>query len=349
MNQHPPKSPRPLDDEERALAKVLPRMHGRTTPGPDLDASILAAAQSAVHAAKPLRASIRPRFRWIAPASLAASMVLAVGMAWQLRPLPTLEPAQPTVQSDAAEMAEVQMIEQSPPDTPVGMVQSIPAPARSAPSAREQVISPANDALDASSSYDLSRTTPATVELREPEFPPVPPSPAPAPQSPPARAAALSEEAAQRAGSMDAASSDTLDTQGIDRSIRARTAEPAVATNAKREGLARDAAAGVANKPAIAERAQQAAPKTLSPSSIPPELRNEARMAAEARYVEDPDQDVPPATVDSPAVRDAWLQRIGELLEEGERSEAKASLAEFRRRYPAAVLPSRLRALEIEP
>lgn len=72
-------------------------------------------------------------------------------------------------------------------------------------------------------------------------------------------------------------------------------------------------------------------------------------MAADAGFVDDPDEDVPPATVDSPAVRDAWLHRIGELLEQGEREQAKASLAEFRRRYPAATLPPALRAIEIEP
>ena len=51
-------------------------------------------------------------------------------------------------------------------------------------------------------------------------------------------------------------------------------------------------------------------------------------------------------TADSPAVRDAWLRRIGELLAEGKADDAKASLAEFRRRYPEATLPPELRTLE---
>ncbi len=57
-------------------------------------------------------------------------------------------------------------------------------------------------------------------------------------------------------------------------------------------------------------------------------------------------EDVPPATVDSPEVRRAWLRRIGELLQEGRVDDAKASLAEFRRRYPDAPLPPELRTLE---
>ena len=59
-----------------------------------------------------------------------------------------------------------------------------------------------------------------------------------------------------------------------------------------------------------------------------------------------PDEDVPPATVDSPAVREAWLSRIEELLELGRQDEARASLTEFRRRYPHAPLPPALRTLE---
>jgi len=58
------------------------------------------------------------------------------------------------------------------------------------------------------------------------------------------------------------------------------------------------------------------------------------------------EEDVPPATMDAPAARDAWLRRIGELQQQGRIDEAKASLAEFRRRYPDAVLPQELRKLE---
>ena len=77
-----------------------------------------------------------------------------------------------------------------------------------------------------------------------------------------------------------------------------------------------------------------------------------AAMAADASTLDtvdvgdDPGEDVPPATADSPEVRDAWLRRIGELLKQGKHDDAKASLAEFRRRYPDASLPPELRKLE---
>ena len=55
---------------------------------------------------------------------------------------------------------------------------------------------------------------------------------------------------------------------------------------------------------------------------------------------------MPPATVDSPAVRDAWLQRIHRLVDAGDITGARASLREFARRYPDYPLPEDLRALE---
>ena len=81
--------------------------------------------------------------------------------------------------------------------------------------------------------------------------------------------------------------------------------------------------------------------------------RNEAEAAATLDTVTSEEfakaideEDVPPATMDAPAARDAWLRRIGELQQQGRVDDAKASLAEFRRRYPDAVLPPELRKLE---
>ncbi|HQQ57969.1 MAG TPA: hypothetical protein PKV60_01930, partial [Thermomonas sp.] len=87
MNRLPPQ---PLDAEERALAAQLPRMHGRSEPTAELDARILAAAHAAAQQpAKPARR------RWAAPLALAASLCLAVGVAWrvQFTPSPPAAPA----------------------------------------------------------------------------------------------------------------------------------------------------------------------------------------------------------------------------------------------------------------
>ena len=79
--------------------------------------------------------------------------------------------------------------------------------------------------------------------------------------------------------------------------------------------------------------------------------QNEAEAAADAVASEQSakamdEEEVPPATMDAPAARDAWLRRIGELQQQGHIDDAKASLAEFRRRYPEAVLPPELHKLE---
>jgi hypothetical protein len=91
--------------------------------------------------------------------------------------------------------------------------------------------------------------------------------------------------------------------------------------------------------------------RAAASGTLAAENREEAERAADAAtldtvQVAEPEEDVPPATADAPEVRDAWLRRIGELLEQGRPVEAKASLAEFRRRYPDAALPPELRKLE---
>ena len=55
--------------------------------------------------------------------------------------------------------------------------------------------------------------------------------------------------------------------------------------------------------------------------------------------------DVPPATVDSPAIHRAWLDRIRELRDAGELEAARDSLREYRRRYPDQALPDDLDGL----
>ena len=213
----PPQSPRPLDAEERALAKALPRLHGRTAPGPDLDASILAAAQAAVHPAKPARAKParakpRPRARWIAPASLAASMVLAVGIAWQLRPLPTPESGQPATQSDSADMAAVQMIEPASSEEPAPILQPKPVPMQSA-SAERQRADPPVVASPPEAPVLEARALQSPAPLPEPpppppqvSAPPAPPTPAVAAGAPPSAGASVRSSTASSGHTLEARS-----------------------------------------------------------------------------------------------------------------------------------------------
>lgn len=296
----------PLDADERALAARLPRLHGRDEPDAALDARILAAAHAAL---APVPIAKRRR-GWIVPLTAAASVSLAVGLAWQLQPpsTPYLAPASDAAtagtQADDADLV-MRSIEAPPPpsadtmpSSPVPMVAPAPRPAEASPRIAREV-APAEPAADARAAKPMfvPPPPPASVSDAAPVAVAAPPPAPPASPAPVATQGAMARSAAADAG------------------VRASGAA----------------------MPEQAKRTRQ----------------NEAEAAATldtvtydelAKAVDE--EDVPPATMDAPAARDAWLRRIGELQQQGRTEDAKASLAEFRRRYPEAALPPELRKLE---
>lgn len=292
MNRRPSEpSEGRLDAEERALAALLPRLHGRSEPGAELDARILASAHAATRAAgggaRPLR-----RHSWIAPAALAASLVLAVGLAWQLRPPPRLPAPAAGAQADADgsdAMAVRPIPAPAPADgPPASQPEPMMVPPPVAPAAPTRVAGQAG----------RSGQEPSVAAASPP--PPPPPPPAPVALETPGAVDAVAAPQAVRAAQAGMASRD-------------RQADSNAAAQAQN----------------VAQRASA-----------------EATIADPVADPEEPGEDVPPATAESPEVRAAWLRRIGELLKQGKAEEAKASLDEFRRRYPDAALPPELRALQ---
>ena len=80
--------PEPLTPEERALAQSLSRLGPHGGPSPELDARILGAARAAVQTAPATSGHVPPsRRRWPLRIGVAASVLLAAGVAWQLRPV----------------------------------------------------------------------------------------------------------------------------------------------------------------------------------------------------------------------------------------------------------------------
>ena len=282
----------PLDGPERAVSAALPPLHGRDHPGEGVDTRILAAAHAALSAPGP---RTRARRNWGAPLGVAATLVIAAGLAWQRLP-PAPAPA-PTIEDVATTAPESASVDAGTPVT------ARAAPAQDVPSTTPPRREPASAApiVAARPPADIARDAAAPL----PPPPPAVAKPAPSTQAPLPAQAAISP------------------------------ATPA-------------AAAAEASPPR--ESAATVAPVAAAIPAPPPKAQPTAR-AATAAPQEAPiaDDDVPPATVDAPGVRDAWLRRIGELVAEGRMDEARESLSVFRRRYPDAVLPPELQALEAPP
>lgn len=295
MTQHPhapPPDPMPLDPEERALAARLARLGPHGEPSPSLDARVLAAAHAAA-TARTARAQGWRRARWPVGVGVAASVVLAAGIAWQMRPLPAPQfPAGTSARSDAAMTAGAERADAFA--RPFGSPAPVSTPMASGPPSQDiaAATAPVDDAAATASRPAATQDVAAAKALAPPMPSPEPPvvfdapspvdvaAPPPAPPAPPT---------------------------------------PAPVAQARQAGAAR----------AASEAAQaQAAPPVF-----------------DAGDADAPEGDVPPATAASPQVRDAWLARIRELAAAGRTEEARASLAEFRRRYPAYAIPADLHPL----
>lgn len=295
----------PLDAEERALASRLAR-DPTAAPSPALDAAILAVARgaapdgvppsSAAAAAEP-PAPTAPRHgparTWPKGVGIAAAVLVAVGVTWQLRPMPDARPeAGPdmplVVQARRADPA-------SSPDqasTPAEAAGARARPERAAAAvvdarADDPVASPTPPAHTRSATR---RALPASATSPEPSAPPLPSIAAVPPPTPELEAA-----------------------------------------------------------PPVARRAIMAAPQSATSAQDAPASARAASGPAQARVLDTiddvPEDEQPPASVDAPEVRHAWLERVRELLDAGEISAARDSLDEFHRRHPDAELPPDLRAL----
>jgi hypothetical protein len=295
----------PLSDEERALARRLSALHGAAEPSPALDARGRAAAREAT-------APPRRHRRWPAVLGLAASLVLAVGVAWQLQLRPEPTPT-PRSEADAARRA-----------------QSSPAPA-ARPAAEPMQARAADVAADSSNTPSQAFGKAAT-----------------APTSPPAEPAL--DEPVQAAAPAEATAKAPLPPP--------KMVEPVVDVPTPMSLPPPPPAPPTAMPSPIAAPMPAPAPPASFPQRAPVAAGSESRTGNAARDAEqasgrvddrrmgdEPEGDVPPATANSPEVREAWLQRIHGLIDSGDIAGARASLREFMHRYPDYVLPEDLRAL----
>jgi hypothetical protein len=130
--------PEPLTPEERELAQLTAQLGPQGEPSTALDARILAAAHAALDRKQPSRR--KPR--WPVAMGLAASVIFAVGIAWQLRPLqqaPVLASAEAPMPAVAEQevMADSAASAPSSASVPEAAIAADKAPAAPAPADEE--------------------------------------------------------------------------------------------------------------------------------------------------------------------------------------------------------------------
>lgn len=305
--------PDPLTPEERVLADRLAKIAPVRVPSGDIDARILRAGRDAAAAT---RRSRPPRRRWPAMAGLAATLALAIGVAWQLRPVaeaPMVQGEAPV--ADAVSATEEVAVASRMRNT--GETSQV-APAVPAASAARAVASPM--AVPAGSPSEDAAVRPMAKRLTPPpasradvqpaiaaapetgtEVPTTlraaaaapPPPPHPAPPAPPAPSA----------GDRSAAQAEAL-RASREREPATQRSSPATVIQARRSAAA----------------AVQSAPRptaTLTVTDLP--VTSDAGLA--------------------PAV---WIERIRQRRDGGGLAGALVSLEQLRATHPDVVLPDDL-------
>lgn len=331
----------PLTDEERQLASRLEKLGPHGGPSPALDARILAAAHSAV-AAAPVA---RRKPRWPVAFGLAASAVLAVGVAWQLRPLqedaferqaPAAVSSVPTSADMAEEQEALSATEaditaseaaapaiETPEAVPAPAVMPPPPTASRADKARAQSKAvrkvPSTPARKEAAPPPALESSPAT-DAYSPPSPPAPPAATPPPPPPPPPPVAA--PAPQAAPVADA--------------------EPAMKFTAEPEEVTVTGARAMANRESSAARAEAVGrARAEQQARRAPDVRNLAGAVPAAIS----DVDSIPVTLDATLPIEEWLQRIRLRRDSGALQDARDSLRSFVEAHPKHPLPDDLRPL----
>ncbi len=312
----------PLDAEERELAALLGRVGPHGEPSPALDAKILAAAHGAV-ARGPARAPARRR-RWPALAGLAASVLIAAGIGWQLLPRHEASmqvseaPARAVVMESNAEAADAAVPAAATPAVEPIAAPEVAKPASAkavAPAKARPLPSPAEPAvvlMREAPPVDVAepRATGIVTSLPTPPAPPAPPAPAPEPTE----SAPLLAPAAAQAQSAFA------------------PAAPAP-TAARNEAYAAKAASAPLAETGAATKAVANDNATLD------------SVVVSGSRVDETDVLGIEVEADTRLSKRAWLQRIELRRMQGDTDGARESLRLFVKKYPRATLPSELRDL----
>jgi hypothetical protein len=340
----------PHNDMERdGKLTALYRAAGEDVPPAALDDAILAAARRAA-GARPRTAGYAFGHAWRVPLSIAAVVVLSVSLvtvmreeAPELTEPPGAVPAPATLENKSATVADAGSVAGTPGFVPdelrsksIGLK---PPPAgspgvdlRQAESGERAVLSRKEKtadtlAADATAPPELAKRRDAPALVVEPS------ASGPAPAAPPASAVARGNALKDNSLQPSAAAAPAANVAELKPQVAAETAAP---PRTERESQNREAPA-----PARASALDKA---TVAGQSAP---AADLRQAAPAKTVPQASSVMGKLANDAGLPPEKWLERIEELRKQGKFDEAKASLAEFKKRFPNYPLPDALRAWSI--
>ncbi|MGQ4659724.1 hypothetical protein [Lysobacter sp. F6437] len=308
--------PDPLTPEERELAERVGRIAPRATPSAELDARILGAAHTAAgrKAGPP-----RSRPRWPALVGIAATLALAVGVVWQLRPVHEAPVERDEMPSSAmvrptAAVAEAPVSERGLPRPAEPRATDIAAPAQSS-EPRLRMLPPPAPRPSPPVVFDDPSPVSAPEVAALPAPPAAPPEPAPAPAPPPPPVP-------------PAPPVPVMDTTA------AAVNRPAAAARARPQADSK--AAAMQREATDTAAAKWAADDAQAGFSIDIDAHQRTITIA----------DVP---VDSDRLLDPvdWIERIRQRRDSGDLGSARASLDALREAHPALALPDDVLAIAI--
>lgn len=319
--------PDPLTPEERELARLLARP-SVTGPTPAIDEAVLSAARTAVEAPAadaatwalppdpPVRTT-RPRSRLPAVFGLAASVIFAVGIAWQLKPEdppapplaePAAAPAPGATASSTAGTEAAPTLDAAPPPAPV----AAPAVVQ-----QQRVAKDAAEAPTPVASAPVPERAPRVSSPR-PEAIAAPAPPAPAPVQAPAPMMSAPAPEAAAAYAMD-------------------TSEPALDSVVVTGSTIERSAPSAALKGAAPAKSAPSAPGVMRRAAAPMAAPASADDAVRALHQA--------VAADAGLPRKQWLKRIRERRDAGDVDTARASLERYLQQYPEVRIPRDLRQL----
>lgn len=319
-----------LTPEERALARLLGRPGIAATPSAQVDADLMALARKPAE----LRPLAAPRpvsgSRWnrrrslVSSLAVAASLVLVVGLAWQLRPV-TPAPELRTVSTDATPPPAV-----APMAAPV----AAPAPAEAQngdalPAAAPVIASEPSGEASAKAPRALPAPMPRHTAPPTPVAPVAPPAPAPIARQDRANAGS-SSYAMDQAPVAPASPAPVMAVPTLDEATADKADAAARAAYASRQR-------SVTTRPALAPQASADATGKVLAESVQQPLQFRSATAA------------PDIEADATLSRHQWLRRIRQRRDHGDLLGAHLSLLRFVQDYPEARIPRDLRPLLESP